>query len=164
MTLDSSFARIRNQHQSCCITDTYEENNCGLNVTGLNRDALTAIHGTNYQARNDREHTYRGRLCDRVIFGRADENFLCAVEFKGGQSADVSVAIDQIQGGLNLADSLMSGREIMWWRAFLVYSGSMPKPERALLGRKKVGYKGRKRNVRRIDCGSRLLDNLNKPQ
>ena len=99
-----------------------------------------------------------------MIFGRTDEDFLCVAEFKGGQSADMSVAIDQIQGGLDLADMLLSGREIEWWRAFIVYRGSMPKQESAVLGKKKVTYKGRKRNACRIDCGSRLLDHLNKPQ
>ena len=164
MTLDAAINRIRSDHQDCCLTDSYEENNCGLNFSGLDTSSLTTIHGSKYQAQEDRHHTNRGRLCDRVIFGKGDEYFLCAAEFKGGLSADISVAIDQVQGGLVLADSLLTGREISWWRAFIVYSGSMPKQESAVLGKKKVSYKGRKRNVRRIDCGSRLLDHLNKPQ
>lgn len=164
MTLESTIERIRNSHRDCCITDSFEENNCGLNISGLDGTSLTTIHGSYYQTQNDRRHHHRGRLCDRVIFGRTDEDFICAVEFKGGHSADVSVAVDQIQGGLTLADALLAGREIAWWRAFLVYSGSVPKQESAVLGRKTVTYKGRKRNVRRIDCGSRLLDYLNRPQ
>jgi len=164
MTLDVAISTIRNTHKDCCLTDSYEENNCGLNVSGVDGNSLTTIHGSKYQAQGDRRHPNRGRLCDRVIFGRTDEDFLCAAEFKGGQSADVSVAIDQIQGGLDLADSLLTGREIGWWPAFLIYSGSMPKQESAVLGRKKVAYKGRKRNVRRLDCGSRLLDYLNRSQ
>ena len=164
MTLQSVIDRIRRFHRNCCITDSYEENNCGLNLGGLDRTALIAIHGTRYQAERDHRHFIRGRLCDRVIFGRADEEFLCAVELKGGRSADVSIAIDQIQGGLNLADSLLAGTEIKWWRALLAYSGSIPRQESAVLGRKTVVYKGRKRNVRRINCGSRLLDYLNRPQ
>lgn len=164
MTLAYAINRIRNTHQDCCLTDSYDENNCGLNLTGLDSASLTTIHGSQYQAQRDRRHPIGGRLCDRVIFGRTDEDFLCVTEFKGGQSADMSVAIDQIQGGLDLADFLLSGREIAWWRAFIVYRGSMPKQESAVLGKKKVAYKGRKRNARRIDCGSRLLDHLNKPQ
>ena len=164
MTLAYAITRIRNTHQDCCLTDSYEENNCGLNLIGLDSTSLTTIHGSQYQAQRDSRHSVRGRLCDRVIFGRTDEDFLCVAEFKGGQSADMSVAIDQIQGGLDLADMLLSGREIEWWRAFIVYRGSMPKQESAVLGKKKVTYKGRKRNARRIDCGSRLLDHLNKPQ
>ena len=87
---------------------------------------------------------------------------MCAVELKGGQSADMSVAIGQIQGGLNLADSLLQTQALEEWYPLLLYSGSMPRKERDVLQRKLVTYRGGRVRVDRINCGSDLLDYLNR--
>ena len=158
MTLDPAINRVLREHQSCCITDSYEENRCGLDVRGLERSNLIALHGTNYQS----NHRWQGRLCDRIIMGSLDENFVCAVEFKGGRSADIATAIDQIQGGLNLAVDLQLGSWATKWHPILVYSGSVPRDELTVLQRKQVTYRNQKRLVRRLDCGSSLLNYLNK--
>ncbi len=160
MTTESAIASIRSEHLSCCITDSYEENHCGLDITGLDRASVTTLHGTSFQS----NHNWQGRLCDRIIFGRRDIYFVCAVELKGGQSADVSVAIQQIQGGLDLAASRLQTQSPEKWYPLLVYSGSVQRIERDVFQRKTVSYRGRKRRVERIDCGSRLLDYLNRQQ
>ena len=160
MTRDSAVNGVLREHQSCCITDSYEENRCGLDVRGLEFSNLIALHGTNYQL----NHNWQGRLCDRIIMGSLDENFVCAVEFKGGRSADIATAVEQIQGGLNLAAALRLGSWAAEWHPILVYSGSVPRDELNVLQRRQVTYRNQKRLVRRIDCGSRLLDHLNKPQ
>ena len=156
MTLDAAIGMIRKDHFGCCLTDSYQENRCRLDTTGLANSSLTTIHGTHYQA----NHSCQGRLCDRVIFGRLDEHFVCAVELKGGRSADVSVAIEQIQAGLNLAASLLQSQLPDNCHALLLYSGSMPRRERDVFLKRTVQYRGRNERVNRLDCGSRLLDYL----
>ncbi len=85
MTLASAIDRIGARDKDCCLTDSYEENNCGLDLRGLARASLTTIHGTKYQTSPN--HFWRGKLCDRVIFGRtSNEHFLCAVELKAGEA------------------------------------------------------------------------------
>ena len=158
MTQESVLNRVLREHQSCCITDSYEENRCSLDVRGLDHSNLIAVHGTNYQS----NHDWQGRLCDRIIMGNLGKNFLCAVEFKGGRSADIATAIEQIQGGLNLAVALRLGSWATEWYPILVYSGSVPRDELNVLQKRQVTYRNQKRLVRRIDCGSRLLDYLNK--
>lgn len=156
MNPESTPAEIRNSHQDCCVTNSYDENGCRLNMEGLAASAVVTLHGSNYQSK----HIWQGRLCDRIIFGRLDLNFVCAAELKAGQSADVSTAIEQIQGGLNLANSLLPGGWAAKWHPLFVYSGSMPKPEVNVLQKKQVSFGGRKALVSRINCGSRLRDNL----
>ena len=158
MTLESAMSRIRSEHRDCCLINSYEENHCRLNVSRAIRSSLTTIHGTEFQS----SHDWRGRLCDRIIFGTFGGNFVCAVELKGGQSADRSVAIGQIQGGLNLADSLLQTQALEEWYPLLLYSGSMPRKERDVLQRKLVTYRGGRVRVDRINCGADLLDYLNR--
>ena len=157
MTQESPLEAVRQAHSHCCITDSYEENRCGLDMRRLDRSELVTLHGTRYQS----SHGWQGRLCDRVILGRMNGNFVCAVEFKGGRSADISTAIDQIQGGLNLAAELRLGQWATDWHPLLVYSGGMPRDEVTVFRNKKVSFGNQRRLVRRIDCGSSLLAYLN---
>ena len=158
MTQDPALEAIRQDHSHCCITDSYQENRCGLNMRGLDRSAFVTLHGTRYQS----NHPWPGRLCDRVIFGRIQENFVCAVEFKGGRSTDISTAIDQIQGGLNLAVELRLGQWATDWHPLLIYSGSVPRDEVTVIRTKQVSFRNQRRLVRRIACGSSLLNYLNR--
>ena len=113
---------------------------------------LTTLHGTNYQ----RNHGWQGRLCDRIIFGELNGHFVCAAELKGGRSADISIAIEQIQGGLNLADTLLPSNLPVKWYPLLLYSGSMPRGERDVFLKKTVSFRGGKIVVARLNCGARL--------
>ena len=158
MTQESLLEGVRQEHSRCCITDSYEENRCGLDMRGLDRSELVTLHGTRYQS----SHRWQGRLCDRIIFGRVNGNFVCAVEFKGGRSADISTAIDQIQGGLNLAVELRLGQWATNWLPLLVYSGSVPRDEVTVIRTKQVSFRNQRRLVRRVDCGSSLLSYLNR--
>ena len=157
MTQESRLEGVRQEHSHCCITDSYEENRCGLDMRGIERSELVTLHGTQYQL----NHRWQGRLCDRIIFGRIDEIFVCAVEFKGGRSADISTAIDQIQGGLNLAVELRLGQWATDWHPLLVYSGSVPRDEVTVIRTKQVSFRNQRRLVRRIECSSSLLSYLN---
>ena len=152
MTLASTIMSIRNEHLGCCITESYEDEGCRLDVSGLPRASLTTINGSDYQA----NHPWEGRLCDRIIVGRSNGDFVCAVELKGGHNIPMSEAIDQIQRGLDLADSLLQARSPGNWYPLLAYSGSMSGREKVLLRTKRVRFRGRRARVNRIDCGASL--------
>ena len=161
MTLESTISGIRNSHNDCCIDHSanyLEDEDIRLDIRGLQRDSLTALNGTNYQS----NHPWEGRLCDRIIIGQADGNFVCAVELKGGNSIDMSVAINQIQRGLDLLASLLQNASPQNWYPLLVYSGSMSKSDKNLQLKKTVSYRGRKNTVDRIDDRSSLLTYLNR--
>ena len=152
MILASTIISIRNEHLDCCITETYEDEGCRLDVSGLSRPSLTTIDGSDYQA----NHPWEGRLCDRIIVGQSNGNFVCAVELKGGRNILMSEAIDQIQRGLDLADSLLQALAPKNWYPLLAYSGSMSGRERDLLRNKRVRFRGGTARVDRIDCGASL--------
>ena len=101
---------IRSSYSSCCLTDSYTEPNCRIDVSGLESSELATVHGgLNQQCRN---HGGPGRLCDRLIFGRLNGDFICTAELKGGRNPEVPKAIRQIQGGLDLSRSILRNRTI----------------------------------------------------
>ena len=160
MTLASAIANIRNLHNDCCIDHSahyFEDEDTRLSISGLQRNSLTALNGTNYQS----NHPWEGRLCDRIVIGQSNGNFVCAVELKGGDNIDMSVAINQIQRGLDLLASLLQGASPRKWYPILVYSGSMSDRAKGLLRNKKVKYSGRTAFVDRLGRGSNLLAHLN---
>ena len=161
MTLASTVAGIRDSHNDCCIdhsTHYFEDEDTRLYIRGLPRNLLTALNGTKYQS----NHPWEGRLCDRIIIGQSGDNYVCAVEMKGGNSPDMSVAISQIQRGLDLLASLLQNASPQNWYPLLVYSGSMSGRERDLLRNKRVKYRGGTARVDRIDRDSDLLTYLNR--
>ena len=151
---------IRSTHGDCCLTDSYTEPNCRIDISGLESSNLATVHGDLSQ--RCRKHGVASRLCDRLIFGRLNDDFICAAELKGGRNADVPKAISQIQGGLNLARSILGSRLVDKWYPLLFFRGSMRGNDLRTLQTRTVSYGGKKKLVDRIDCGSSLLAYLNR--
>ena len=167
MTSPKFAETIDNQYHGCCLTNCYEDEGCRIDIGGFNLGALTTIHGTKHQHCPKHKQRGPGRLCDRLIFGRLDNlnrDFVCAAELKGGKNLDASVAIRQIQGGLDLAHGILDGRSTVDWYPLLFYSGGARGPGLKLLRSKKVSFGGKKKLVDRVDCGSILLKHLSRPQ
>ncbi len=149
---------IRDEYGSCCFTDSYVEQNCRIDISGLNESAIAAIHGDFNQ--RCLKHKAPGRLCDRLIFGNLNENFICAAELKGGKNPEVPKAIRQIQGGLELAKSILGNRHMAHWYPLLFFRGKMRGNDLRALQTRTVSYGGKKKLVDRIDCGANLHDYL----
>ena len=111
------------------------------------------IHGDKHQ----QQHGTNGKLCDRLIFTSRDKEVVCSVELKGGRSVKVPDAIRQIQGGLDLAATLVDSPSELNWYPLLAYSGSMSSKGTQLLRARKVSFGGKKRLVDRVNCGFSLL-------
>ncbi len=156
---------IRRTYGDCCLTESYSEPNCRIDVSGLDSSELATVHGDlNQRCRN---HGGPSRLCDRLIFGllifgRLNDDFICAAELKGGRNPEVPKAIRQIQGGLELARSILGGRTIERWYPLLFFSGKMKGNDLRTLQTRTVSYGGKKRLIDRLDCGSSLLAYLNR--
>ena len=164
MTLPQFSVTIRNEYRDCCLTDSYEDAGCRIDISGFNPRALTTIHGT--QNQNCPKHRQPGRLCDRLIFGRVDSwgrDFVCAAELKGGNNLDAPVAIEQIQSGLSLAQVLLNSPSTVIWYPLLFYSGSLKGHGLNLLRNRRVSFRGRKRLVDKVNCGSNLHRYLSRP-
>ena len=164
MIKNSQFAKeIRREYGHCCLTTSYGENSCSIGLSGITSADLTTIHGDLNQ--RCKKHGNPSQLCDRIIFGQLDQEFICAVEIKGGKNSEVSKAIKQIQGGLDLARLIVNNNPVDCWYPLLFFSGKMNATELRLLNTKKVSYndgKPKSKTVVRIDCGSSLLNFLQK--
>ena len=151
---------IREAYGNCCLTDSYVEPNCRIDVSGLENSQLATVHGDLNQ--RCRDHGRPTRLCDRLLFGHLDEDFICAAELKGGKNPEVPKAIRQIQGGLDLARSILGNRTIERWYPLLFFRGKMKGNDLRALQTRTVSYGGKKKLLDRIDCGSSLLNYLNR--
>ena len=151
---------IRNAYSDCCLTDSYSEPNCRIDVSGLETAELATVHGD--QNQSCLKHKVATRLCDRLIFGRLDGDFICAAELKGGRNPEVPKAITQIQGGLDLARSILRSRTVEKWYPLLLFRGSMRGNDLRAIQTITVSYGGKRKLVDRIDCGSSLLAYLNR--
>ena len=151
---------IRNHYGDCCLTDSFAEPNCRIDMTGLEDSELAAVHGDANQLCPD--HGVATRLCDRLIFGRLNGDFICAAELKGGRNPEVPKAISQIQGGLDLARTILRNRTVEKWYPLLFFRGRMRGNDLRAIQTRTVSYGGKRRLVDRIDCGSSLLAYLNR--
>ena len=149
---------IRREYGACCLTNSYEEPNCRIDISRFGCSALATVHGDLNQRCSN--HRRPARLCDRVIFGSLNEDFICAAEIKGGKNPEVPKAIRQIQGGLDLARSMLQSLSIEHWYPLLFSSGKMKGNDLRTLQTRRVSYGGKKKYVDRIDCGTSLYDFL----
>ncbi len=151
---------IRGTYGDCCLADSYSEANCRIDVSGLDSSELATISGDLNQ--RCQSHGVATRLCDRLIFGRLNGDFICAAELKGGRNPEVPKAISQIQGGLELARSILRNRTIEKWYPLLFFRGRMKGNDLRAIQTRTVSYGGKRKLVDRIDCGSSLLAYLNR--
>ena len=127
---------------------------------GLETSELATVHGD--QNQQCPKHKRPTRLCDRLIFGRLNGDFICAAELKGGRNPEVPKAISQIQGGLELARTILRNRTIEKWYPLLFFRGKMRGNDLRAIQTRTVSYGGKRKLIDRIDCGSSLLAYLNR--
>ena len=146
---------VYQQHKFCCVMSQCSDEGCDLDVRGWAIPPLTVIEGTTYQS----IHKPGGPLCDFTLFGRSSQSFVCAIEMKGGHNLEAGHAIDQIQAGLQLAESMASNRDVDWWVPVLLRhpgSGSYWDFRLLLSNRSRVKFHGRAKTVEQHDCGCSL--------
>ena len=135
-----------------CLTRSCRERGCGLQLDVGGRGSRVIVHGTKYQ----KVERFTKKLCDRIVFCRANGLILAAVELKGGGTIRMSQAIEQIQNGLRVADDILEGRPVDGWVPLLLYSGRMRLNETRLLQNRRVKFRGEPKVVVKRDCGARL--------
>lgn len=147
---------IRRKHQKCCLTNSFQDHGCKIDIRGLDLSRQATFHGSKHQ----KHHGTTGKLCDRLIFLGETQILVCSIELKGGKNVNVSDAIMQIQGGLDLAKTMSSKRSGWNWYPLLAYSGSMSGKGKQLLRARPVSFDGKKKLIDRVDCGFSLAKYL----
>ena len=150
---------IYEQHKLCCVVSQCTDEGCDLNVHGWTIPPLAVLDGTTYQ----RIHMLAGPLCDFVVLGHSTRSFICAVEMKGGANLDAKHAIDQIQAGLRLTETMVSQEDVDHWVPVLLrHPGAGNFWDLRILNshRAKVKFHKEEKTVERRDCGCSLDDIL----
>ena len=149
--MQDTLERIRETYADS-ITRSYSERGCRLRLDGIRPEELATIHGSRYQ--ENRGHT--GRLCDRIVFCRDNGIVVAAVELKGGRNIRMSHAIDQIQGGLRIAATILARRRVSDWVPLLLYNGRMTSSDTTILRTRTVEFQGERKIIVKRNCGSQL--------
>ena len=112
MTPTKFLADLREVHQDCCLTDNCEDQNCKVDLSGIESDSLAIIHGENCR---DRHGDPSSRIADRLVFtnhkvGAMSGLVAAVVELKGGMSLHLSDTIEQIRMGMKSVEILLEGK------------------------------------------------------
>ena len=135
-----------------CVTRSRREGGCSLTLEQISSRVI--IDGSKYQ----KAYRFDGRLCDRVVLCQDDGFILAAVELKGGKSTRITAAVEQIQGGLTLAEEVLAGVEVAGWLPLLLYSGHIHRNDVPVLRNRAVSFRGDKKPVVKEDCGASLKE------
>ena len=131
-----------------CVRGLCCEGNCHIDLTGR----ATAVHVLNLDCVRKTVRG-RGRIADCALLWKEKEIF-AVVELKGGEtSVTVDIVVQQIQAGIHMMDQLSSDQHVTDFYPILMYRGR--NPTRALR-RKLVEFRGQKRRIIPLKCGSLL--------
>ena len=151
--------KIIQQHLNCCLVPECEDECCELMVDGWSIPPLALIRGRDYQ----HFHRLKGPLCDFTIFGRSSKRFVCAIEMKGGNNLQAKHAVEQIQAGLLIAESMVQpGEYDNWYPILLRFDDAGNDWDIRFLASPNayVRFHGARARVELHECGSRLDDIL----
>ena len=127
------------------------ENKCSLRLADFKGDSLAIISGTKYQ----NNHSFEGKLADRIIFSEKDGGFVCVAELKSGKwkTADT---IEQVRNGFMVAAKLLAGTKVDSWYP-LVLSNSGPKPiDVQIIQKDAIAFQGEILRLRHFHCNTEL--------
>ena len=156
---DPILKRVSVIHQGCCLVSCCSDEGCVLDVSGWSEPRLAVIGGTRYQ----RAHNFNDPLCDFTLFGRDSGRFVCAVEMKGGRNLEAKHAIQQIQGGLTIAEQMFGSDEVDIWHPILLchgYPSNWWDIRFLSSGNNVVEFHGQRKRVELQECGTSLNDLL----
>ena len=142
---------IRQNHHYC-ITHSCSERGCRLQLDDVDRGSLAIINGTQYQNYHNSTH----KLCDRIVFSRDRGFLLFAVELKSGKNVRVSDAIEQIQNGLTIAESVLGNQTVAAWFPTLLFNGRLAQDDANLLRTRQVRFRREPKVIMKRNCGTRL--------
>lgn len=131
-----------------CICEACCEGACHIDLTGRAR----VVHVLDLNCVKNAARR-KGRISDCAILWKEKEIF-AIVELKGGQSAtNVNLVVLQIQAGVRMLDNLAKDQHVTDFYPILMYRGR--DPTRSLRSRL-VEFRGQKRRIIPMECGSRL--------
>ena len=131
-----------------CVCDSCSEGNCSIDLTGrarnvrvLNLDCVRAATRST------------GRIADCAILWN-DREIFAVVELKGGQSGvNVNLVVRQIQAGVSMMERLAEDQHVADFYPILMYRGRDPTKA---LGSSLIEFRGQRRRIILMECGSRL--------
>lgn len=151
---------LQESHRDCCLTSHCQDENCGVDLSGINLDSLVILHGENHRdAHGDR----RTQMADRILFTDRQGLVVAVIELKGGTSDPTHEAVGQIRMGMKAAENLLEGCQVANWYPLLIFSGPRrPKPVRYLqFQSNRIEFRGELKTIVWRDCGSNLDAILN---
>jgi len=102
------------------------------------------------------------RRCDYVFVGEEGKvTWIAPIELKGGKVGGVTKMVDQIRGGVRLADRLLPPNRKFRLVPVLAHEKPIHRHGRKQLRREKISLRGSTKGIKIVRCGDQLVKALN---
>ena len=131
----------------CCKSCSRE--GCQVFLEGVPRERVIVDAERAFEARR-----HKGKRCDFIVFlvGSAGELLTAPIELKSGR-VDVSDAVQQLQEGATISDSIATKASGAVCRPILIHGHGLHSNDRKKLNRAKVLFRGVRLTVLTVRCG-----------
>ena len=167
MTVTTFLESLREAHMDCCLTDNCEDQNCHVQICGIEPESLTIIHGEIHRNEHGDPST---KIADRLILVNYQNTVLSGliasvIELKGGMSIHLSDTIEQIRMGMKAVERILDERDVAAWYPVLMFRGTGPRRPQYVrnlqLQRNRIEFRNETpKTIFLKDCGSKLTEIL----
>ena len=141
-----------------CLAQRCRKNNCSLTLDDL-PDLFILV---------DMDHKKAPTLgkeekkCDYIFVGEKDDAvWVAPLELKGGKFK-ASDVVEQLQSGARVADHILPSAAQTRFRPVVAYRRRIHRAEQKRLQSSRVRFRSQERLIKRVKCGTSLMDALNK--
>lgn len=141
-----------------CIVQECQKGQCSLKLNNLPEHFLLI----------DMDHerapmsSQNGKKCDYVFIGDGlNDLWVAPLELKGGKYS-ASQVIGQLQAGASVADHVVSRKAQTRFRPILAHRRGVHRAQQKRLKSTRIQFRSQKRLIKRVKCGSSLVDALTK--
>ena len=141
-----------------CIVQKCQKGQCSLKLNSLSENSLLIDMDSDEAPASSQN----GKKCDYIYIG--DDNgvaWVAPLELKGGK-LDASDVIEQLQGGARIADHILPLAARTRFRPVIAYRRRIHRAEQRRLQSIRVHFRSQKRLIKRVKCGSSLINALTK--
>ena len=141
-----------------CLAQRCRKNNCSLTLNDL-PDQFILVDMDHGKAPTRSEF---GKKCDYIFIGEDNEEaWVAPLELKGGK-LKASEVVEQLQSGARVADHILPSAARTRFRPVVAYRRRIHRAEQKRLQSSRVRFRSQERLIKRVKCGTSLMDALNK--
>ena len=154
----SLVSQVKRNVNEDCLTRRCSKKKCSLKLNDLpNSHVLIDMDHKKAPILSEQEKT-----CDYIFIGdEGDAGWVAPLELKGGK-LNASDVVEQLQSGARVADHILPSAARTRFRPVVAYRRRIHRAEHKRLQSSRVRFRRQERLIKRVKCGTSLMDALNK--